>query len=60
MQQPGGLREYQRAELQFLTLIWLEKVIWFLSVLTSKQGILSVLEIEGPFSETETDVCKAL
>lgn len=42
MQQPGGLREYQRAELQFLTLIWLEKVIWFVSVLTSKQEYLAV------------------
>lgn len=41
MQQPGGLREYQRAELQFLTLIWLEKVIWFVSVLTSKQEYLA-------------------
>lgn len=43
--QSGGLREYQRADVQFLTLICLEKRSWFFSVLTSKTGILHISEI---------------
>lgn len=60
MQQAGGLREYESAEFQFLTLIGLEKVILFVSVLISERGILGISERAGPFSETETDVSKAL
>jgi len=60
VQQSGALREYQRAEFQFLTLLGLSKSFDWLSVLFSKTGILSVSEIEGPFSETETGVSEAL
>lgn len=53
--QSGGLREYQRADVQFLTLNGLEKRIWFLSV-----RILHISEISDLFSETETYVSKVL